>query len=46
MLGVIALEVTLISCHKHGSLAMILAFFPNKFDPFYWFMPNFLDGLA
>jgi hypothetical protein len=31
---VIALGAILISCHKHGSLAMILAFFPNWFDGF------------
>jgi hypothetical protein len=34
-----------ILCHKHGSLAMMLAFIPNKFDPFDWFIPNLLDVL-
>jgi hypothetical protein len=24
----------------------MIAFFPNKFDPFDWFIPNSLDGLA
>jgi hypothetical protein len=32
-------------CHKHGSLATTLAFIPNKFDPFDWFIPNLLDAL-
>jgi hypothetical protein len=32
-------------CHKHGSLATMLAFIPNKFDPFDWFKPNLLDAL-
>jgi hypothetical protein len=31
--------------HKHGSLAAMLAFTPNKFDPFDWFIPNLLDAL-
>jgi hypothetical protein len=34
-----------IFCHKHGSLAMMLAFIPNKFDLFDWFIPNLLDAL-
>jgi hypothetical protein len=29
-------------CHKHGSLTTMLAFIPNKFDPFDWFIPNLL----
>jgi hypothetical protein len=29
----------------HGSLAAMLAFFPNKFDPFDWFIPKLLDAL-
>jgi hypothetical protein len=33
-----------IFCHKHGSLAMLLAFIPNKFDQFDWFVPNLLDA--
>jgi hypothetical protein len=32
-------------CNKHGSLAAMLAFIPNKFDPFDWFIPNLLDAL-
>jgi hypothetical protein len=43
---VIALRVVLISCHKHGSDATTLAFFPNEFDPFDWFIPNLLDALT
>jgi hypothetical protein len=43
---VVALGVVLISCHKHGSHAMMLAFFPNEFDPFDWFVPNSLDALT
>jgi hypothetical protein len=35
-----------IFCHKHGSLAAMLAFIPNKFDPFDWFIPNLLDVLV
>jgi hypothetical protein len=34
-----------IFCHKHGSLATMLAFIPNKFDPFNWFISNLLDVL-
>jgi hypothetical protein len=34
-----------IFCHKHGSLGAMLAFIPNKFDPFDWFIPNLLDAL-
>jgi hypothetical protein len=43
---VAALGVALFFCHKHSSHAMMLALFPNKFDPFDWFIPNLLDGLA
>jgi hypothetical protein len=43
---VIALGVVLISCHKHSSHGMMLAFFPNEFDPFDWFIPNLLDALT
>jgi hypothetical protein len=32
-------------CHKHGSLAVMLAFIPNKFDLFDFFIPNLLDAL-
>jgi hypothetical protein len=32
-------------CHKHGSLATMLVFIPNKFDPFDWLIPNLLDAL-
>jgi hypothetical protein len=34
-----------IFCHKHGNLAMMFAFIPNKFDPFDWFILNLLDAL-
>jgi hypothetical protein len=34
-----------VSYHKHYSLAAMLAFIPNKFDPFDWFIPNLLDAL-
>jgi hypothetical protein len=33
------------SCHKHGSLAMMLAFFPNWLDLLDRVMSNLLDGL-
>jgi hypothetical protein len=33
-------------CQKHDSCAMMLAFFPNKFDPLDWFVPNLLDALT
>jgi hypothetical protein len=33
-------------CQKRGSCAMMLMFFPNKFDPFDWVMPNLLDALT
>jgi hypothetical protein len=36
---------SLFFCHKHGSLAAMLAFIPNKFNPFDWFIPNLLDAL-
>jgi hypothetical protein len=41
---VVALGIILISCHKHGSLAMMLAFFPNWLDPLDRVMSNLLDG--
>jgi hypothetical protein len=41
---VVALGVTSISCHKHGSLAMMLAFFPDWLDPLDRVMSNLLDG--
>jgi hypothetical protein len=41
---VVALGVILISCHKHGSLVTMLAFFPNWLDPLDRVMSNFLDG--
>jgi hypothetical protein len=43
---VVALGVASISCHKHGSHAMMLAFFPNESDPFDWFIPNSLEALT
>jgi hypothetical protein len=41
---VIALRVVSISCHKHGSHAMTLAFFPNWLDLLIRVIPNLLDG--
>jgi hypothetical protein len=32
------------SCHKHGSLAMMLVFLPNWLDPLDRVMSNLLDG--
>jgi hypothetical protein len=43
---VVALGVVLISCHKHGSHAMMLAFFPNRLDLLVRVTPNLLDGLT
>jgi hypothetical protein len=43
---VVALKVVSISCHKHDSDTTTLAFFPNEFDPFDWFIPNLLDALT
>jgi hypothetical protein len=43
---VVALGVVSISCHKHGSHATTVAFFPNEFDPFDSFIPNLLDALT
>jgi hypothetical protein len=43
---VIALGAISTPCLKQGSCAMMLAFFPNKFDPFDWFIPNLLDTLT
>jgi hypothetical protein len=41
---VVALRVISISCQKHGSLATILAFFPNWLDPLDQVMSNLMDG--
>jgi hypothetical protein len=41
---VVALRAISTPCQKHGSCAMMLAFFPNKFDPLDWFLPNLLDA--
>jgi hypothetical protein len=41
---VISLGVISISCHKHGSLATMLAFFPNWLDPLNRAMSNLLNG--
>jgi hypothetical protein len=43
---VVALGALLTPCRRHGSCATMFAFFPNKIDPFDWFIPNLLDGLA
>jgi hypothetical protein len=43
---VIALRVISISCHKHGSDAMMLAFFPNRLDLLVRVTPNLLDRLT
>jgi hypothetical protein len=43
---VIALGAISTPCQKHGSCTMMLVFFPNKINPFDWFIPNLLDGLA
>jgi hypothetical protein len=43
---VVALRVVLISCHKHGSHAMMLVFFPNWLDLLIRVIPNLLDGLT
>jgi hypothetical protein len=43
---VVALGAILTPCQKHGSCATMLASFPNKFDPFDWFIPNLLDTLT
>jgi hypothetical protein len=32
------------SCHKHGNLVTMLAFFPNWLDPLDRVMSNLLDG--
>jgi hypothetical protein len=45
MSRVVALGAILTPCQKHGSGATMLVFFPNKIDPFDWFIPNLLDGL-
>jgi hypothetical protein len=42
--SVVALRVVSISCHKHGSHAMMLAFFPNWLDLLVQVIPNLLDG--
>jgi hypothetical protein len=41
---VVALGVILISCHKYGSHATMLAFFPNRLDLLVRVTPNLLDG--
>jgi hypothetical protein len=41
---VVALGVVSISCHKHGSHATMLAFFPNWLDLLIRVIPNLLDG--
>jgi hypothetical protein len=41
---VVALWVVLISCHKHGSHAMMLALFSNWLDLLVRVIPNLLDG--
>jgi hypothetical protein len=46
MARVVALRVVSISCHKHGSHAMMLAFFPNRLDLLVRVTPNLLDGLT
>jgi hypothetical protein len=33
-------------CQKRGSCTTMLAFFPNKFNPFDWFMLDLLDALT
>jgi hypothetical protein len=43
---VVALGVILISCHKHGSHATMLALFPNRLDLLVRVIPNLLDGLT
>jgi hypothetical protein len=43
---VVALRAISTPCRKHGSCATMLAFFPNKFDPLDWFIPNLLDALT
>jgi hypothetical protein len=44
MLRVVALRVVLTSCHKHGSHAMMLAFFSNWLDLPDRVISNLLDG--
>jgi hypothetical protein len=41
---IVALRIVSTSCHKHDSLAMMLAFFPNWLDPLDQVMSNLLDG--
>jgi hypothetical protein len=43
---VVALRAVSISCHKHGSHAMMLAFFPNRLNLLVRVTPNLLDGLT
>jgi hypothetical protein len=43
---VVALRVISISCQKHGSHTMMLAFFPNRLDLLAQVTPNLLDGLT
>jgi hypothetical protein len=41
---VVALRVVLTSCHKHGSHATMLVFFPNWLDLLDRVISNLLDG--
>jgi hypothetical protein len=41
---VVALGVVFTSCHRHGSHAMMLVFFPNWLDPLHLVISNLLDG--
>jgi hypothetical protein len=43
---VVALGAISTPCRRHGSCATVSAFFPNKFDPPDWFIPNLLDALT
>jgi hypothetical protein len=44
MPSVVALRVVSTSCHKHGSHATMLAFFPNWLDLLDRVISNLLDG--
>jgi hypothetical protein len=41
---VVTLRIVSTSCHKHGSLVMMLVFLPNWLDPLDRVMSNLLDG--
>jgi hypothetical protein len=43
---VVVHRVASISCHKHGSHATMLPFFPNRLDLIVRVTPNLLDGLT